>query len=87
MSFCRSRFLDLFPPLISHTYNCSLPQPHLPRPVLVDRGTVFLPDELEEEDVEHEDEHADGEPEDGGETTELVAVTMQRDHVVLVGGS
>ena len=32
----------------------------LPRSVLVDGGAILLPDELEEEDVEHEDEHADG---------------------------
>ena len=34
--------------------------PLLPRSVLVDGGAVLLPDELEEEDVENEDEHADG---------------------------
>ena len=59
----------------------------LPRSVLVDGGAILLPDELEEEDVEDEDEHADGEPEDGGQAAELVAVPVQRDHVVLVGGS
>jgi hypothetical protein len=48
---------------------------------------VLLPDELEEEEVEHEDEEPNREPEDGGKAAQLVAVAMESDHVVLVCGS
>ena len=36
--------------------------------------------------MEDEDEHADRQPEDGGQPAQLVAVAVQGDHVVLVGG-
>ena len=45
---------------------------------------ILLPDQLEEEEVEDEDEEADREPEDGWESSELVAVTVKRDDVMLV---
>ena len=37
--------------------------------------------------MEDHDEHPDGEPEDGGEAAQLVAVPVQRNHVVLVSRS
>ena len=48
---------------------------------------ILLPDQLEEEEVEDEDEEADGEPENGRKSPEFVAVTMEGDHVMLVGRS
>ena len=48
---------------------------------------ILLPDQLEEEEVEDEDEEADREPEDGRESSELVAVTVKRDDVMLVSRS
>jgi hypothetical protein len=50
-------------------------------------GAVFLPDELDQEEVEDEDEESQTEPEDGGQAAELIAVPMEGDHVVLVSRS
>jgi hypothetical protein len=47
-------------------------------------SAVFLPDEFEEEEVKYQDEKAYREPEDGGQTTQLVPMLVQRDHVMLV---
>ena len=59
----------------------------VPGPKFILSGAIFLPDEFEEEEVKYQDEKADGEPEDGGQAAQLVAVLVQGDHVVFVSRS
>ena len=49
-------------------------------------SAVLRHDELDEEEVEDHDEGDDGEPEEGGQRAPLVAVAVQGDEGVVVGG-
>jgi len=53
----------------------------------LDASAVFIVDELEEEEVEEDDEQREDGPEDGGKASEMVAVFVQRQDVILVGRS
>ena len=48
---------------------------------------VLVEDELEKEHVEDEDEEGDGDPEERGQAAKVMAVLVQRQHMVLMGWS
>ena len=58
--------------------------PHLPRPVLFVSAEVLVDDEFDEEQVEHADQQKDGHPEEGGQSSQRVAVSVHRHQVVVV---
>jgi len=49
-------------------------------------GTVFLPDELEQEEVKDQDEETYGRPEEGGQAAQFISVSMKGQDVMLVRG-